>query len=319
MPAEPTGDRVTRMLAMMSYLAGRDEVPITELADHFGVSAAQVMTDLNLLWVTGLPGYYPDDLIDFSFDDAETTVSLREGQGLSRRLPFAPREALALAAAVEWLRALGTAEGVTAEALDSVSQKLRGFTPADVVVTAPVDLGLRETVLQVAEEQGALRIRYVSAVDHVTERVVVPDTLTTDGRHWYLEAWCTRARDRRTFRMDRILAAERSELPEGVFEERAAALVDERAGAEEHSAPETVILLLRTEARWLAEEIPGAKLREVAKPEPLLEVRIELEGWEWLVRRLLGLGDAVVAVSPRELRDELRLRAVAALEAYGEP
>ncbi|MDO5496097.1 MAG: WYL domain-containing protein, partial [bacterium] len=311
MPPETSGARVVRLLAMMSYLTDRGEVQIAEIAAHFGVREAQVMKDLSLLWVTGLPGYFPDDLIEFDFDEDETSVELLDGRGLSRPVPFAPREALALAAAVEWLRASGTATGSAAEAIESVAGKLRGLVPADLAggAGAPLDAAVRERVLRAASSGEGLTIRYVSAQDEVTERVVVPAAVTTDGAHWYLDAWCTRARAQRTFRMDRILSIE--DAPPAV---PTSGSDDEGVG----SVPvETrVRLVLHPRARWLAEDIPGAEI--ASEDGASLVVELELGRWDWLVRVLLGLGDAVRAVSPPELAAELRARAAAALAAYGE-
>nr|NLD40970.1 WYL domain-containing protein [Actinomycetales bacterium] len=294
---------------------------------HFAVSESQVMKDLDLLWVTGLPGYYPNDLIDFAFDEEEASVFLREAQGLSRPVPFAPREALALAAAVEWLRASGAAEGSAARALESVRHKLRGLVPAVLTGTPPVDVEMRRTVLRAAAGRRGIHIHYVSAGDEATERTVYPEALRTDGAHWYLDAWCTRASARRSFRMDRILTL--AELGEGI---------DDGGGPDASGAPSakppgsgggtgqsetepeaeaftTVRVRLLPRARWLAEEIPGARI--TSEDADSLVVELELGRWDWLVRVLLGLGDSVREVSPPELAAEVRSRARAALGAYG--
>lgn len=341
MPPESARTRVTRLLGMMSYLADRGEVPITELASHFAVSDAQVMKDLDLLWVTGLPGYYPNDLIDFAFDEEETSVALREAQGLSRPVPFAPREALAMAAAVEWLRVSGAAEGGAATALESVREKLRGLVPAELAGAAPVGEELRRTLLDAASAGSGIRLRYVSAEDETTERTIFPEALRTDGAHWYLDAWCTRAGAPRSFRMDRILALEGaphatdpragnplqpvpggdaaagSEDAAGGDDGAAASGADGTvAGAPAEPALVTVRLELHPRARWLAEEVPGARITDESAESLTMEV--ELARWDWLVRLLLGLGEAVQAVSPQELAAEIRFRAAAALVAYGE-
>lgn len=65
---EATGERLTRLLAMVTYLADRDGASAADLAAHFGVSEAQVMRDVDTLWVSGTPGYQPDDLLDFASD-----------------------------------------------------------------------------------------------------------------------------------------------------------------------------------------------------------------------------------------------------------
>ena len=72
--SETATDRLARMLALVPYISRRPGVAIGELAAEFGVSAEQIGADLNLLMVCGLPGYYPDDLIDVVLDDDGGTV-----------------------------------------------------------------------------------------------------------------------------------------------------------------------------------------------------------------------------------------------------
>ena len=300
MPTESTLDRITRMLAMMGYLADHDRVPVGELAEHFGVTESQVLKDIDLLWVTGTPGYYPDDLVDFSVDDwEESLISLRDARGLGRRVPLAPRDALALAAAVEWLR--GLAEPDVRPVLASVARKLHAT--ADLEVPDGVDHAVRSRLLEAVTGHTAVEIEYVSAEDRRTTRVIEPRGLYTDGAAWYVEAWCHHAREERTFRLDRIL---------GIRPATAPATAD-RPPAERETGPTDVVLLLDPEARWLAEEIPGTNMREVGDS---LEVRLTVTRTDWLVRRLLPLGRAVRDVEPASLRSDLAGRARAALDAY---
>ena len=70
MSATGTTDRMTRLLALVPYLSARPGgVPLSEVARDFGVPAEQVLRDIDLLWVSGTPGYWPDDLIDFDPDE----------------------------------------------------------------------------------------------------------------------------------------------------------------------------------------------------------------------------------------------------------
>lgn len=304
MPAEQTADRVARLLALMSYLTGRKEVPLAELSDHFGVPRAQITKDLYLLWMSGAPGYMHNQLIDFEFSDDESTVTLVEGQGLARAAPFAPREAMALGVAVEWLAALGSPDQPTAQLIDTLRGKLRGLLPADVLGVIPLDAGRRELITQAIDDGGALAIRYVSAADDASDRIILPEVLTTDGNHWYLDAWCTRAGARRTFRTDRILELSPAPMPDG-----------KHASAADSTEVREVQLTLRPAARWFADELPDSQLKVL--PDGSVEVTLSTNSWEWLVRRLLGLGSSLIAVAPIELMEEVKRRAAAGLAAYG--
>jgi len=310
MATEQTADRLTRLLAIMNYLAQHDRVPVAELAEHFGVSEGQILKDIDLLWVSGTPGYYHDDLIDFSVDDWEQhLISLRAGRGLDRPVPLAPREALALGAAVEWLRASGTATGRTAEVLESVARKLHGLVPAEVAVPQDGQEAARAPITAAIEADGWLEVDYVSAEDHRSSRVIRPHALFTDGAAWYVEAWCTLSGAERTFRVDRFLRITRTTEP----------ATDAGAGPAPASDPVEVTLVLDRSARWMAEDIPDAVIRDVTVDGvACVEVRLTLTRTDWLVRQLLPLGEQVRAVAPRSLRADLVARARAAVAAYGD-
>ena len=54
--------RLSRLLAMVPWLLQRQGVPLAEAAAHFGISEADLVKDLELLFVCGTPGHLPDDL-----------------------------------------------------------------------------------------------------------------------------------------------------------------------------------------------------------------------------------------------------------------
>ena len=64
----------------MPYLpAGPDGVRLAEAARDFGVTEAQLRSDLDLLWMCGLPGYGPGDLIDLAFEGDRVRVTFTAG------------------------------------------------------------------------------------------------------------------------------------------------------------------------------------------------------------------------------------------------
>ena len=55
--------RLTRLLVMVPYFLANPGVSAAEAARDLGTTPKQVMDDLNQLWMCGLPGYSPGDLI----------------------------------------------------------------------------------------------------------------------------------------------------------------------------------------------------------------------------------------------------------------
>ena len=203
-------DRMPRLLALVPYLLARPGVAVAQVAADFGVTEQQLRRDLNLLWMCGLPGQGPGDLIDLSFDG--DTVSVIFDAGMSRPLRLTAEEALALIVA---LRTLAETPGiidrdVVERALAKVESAAGGHVDAADAVQVALDAEARaRPVVQVAlDEFRALELRYFTAGrDETTERVVDPIRLFSSEGRTYLEAWCRRAEGLRVFRLDRIEAA----------------------------------------------------------------------------------------------------------------
>src|SRR4029453_9174587 len=107
-PVTTSSDRLPRLLALVPYLLGRPGVRVAEAGGDFGAAEAQLRRDLQLLWMCGLPGHGPGDLIDLSFEGDTITVGF--DAGMSRPLRLTGDEALALIVA---LRTLADEPGLT--------------------------------------------------------------------------------------------------------------------------------------------------------------------------------------------------------------
>ncbi len=103
--AERTPERLVRLLGMVAYLDRNPGVSVERIAAHFQVPQAQVLRDVDTLWMSGTPGYWPDDLIDFDAASLDSgIVRLTQARGMSGALRLGTREAVALIAALRALR-----------------------------------------------------------------------------------------------------------------------------------------------------------------------------------------------------------------------
>jgi len=313
-------DRLTRLLALVPYLIARPGIPVDEAAADFGVTARQLRKDLELLWMCGLPGYGPGDLIDLSFEGETITVTFDAGMNKPLRLTGAEATALLVA-----LRALADTPGVAdtdavRRALAKVEAAAGAARPAGVVVglaapEAEATAEVREIVRDALNRKRALRIRYYTASrDEITERVVDPmRALLVEGRN-YLEAWCRYAGDMRLFRLDRIDAIE--VLDEPASPPPYAEPTDVSAGLFRPEAGQQVaVLRLEPDARWISEyyavdeqtELDGGRCRVVMRyTDPM-----------WMARLVIGTGGQAVAEGPAELVALIRERASAAIQRFG--
>ena len=170
-------ERLPRLLALVPYLQAHPGVAIATAAADFAVTEEQLRRDLQLLWMCGLPGHGPGDLIDLSFEG--DTVSVIFDAGMSRPLRLTAEEALALVVA---LRTLAETPGLTdrdavERALAKVEAAAGGsIDAADTVAVALDHVDRLQLVLQRAvDEQRALPLRYYTATrDETTDRIVDP-------------------------------------------------------------------------------------------------------------------------------------------------
>ena len=310
-------DRLTRLLALVPYLLQRPDVRLADAAADFDVTEQQLRKDLELLWMCGLPGYGPGDLIDLSWAE-DDTISVTHDAGMSRPLRLTADEALALVVA---LRTLADVPGLTGrDAIDRALAKLESAagSAAEATGRVAVQVEAREETLaavsQALDRQRALHLTYYTASrDETTERDVDPMRLVLVEGRSYLEAWCRVASGVRLFRLDRIDALK--VLDEPATPPPEAEHVDVSGGVFRPSPDhQLVVLRLTPAARWVAEFYPHES--SVETPEGDLVVRLRAADLGWVRRLLLGLGPAAQVIEPVSLAADVRAEAAAALAAY---
>ncbi|WP_433282575.1 helix-turn-helix transcriptional regulator [Pseudonocardia xinjiangensis] len=307
-------ERLPRLLSLVPYLLARPGVLVAEVAADFGVTERQLRRDLELLWMCGLPGYGPGDLVDLSF--AGDTVTVTHDAGMRRPLRLTTAEATALLVA---LRTLAEMPGmVDTAAVQRATAKIERAVGDAGHVGVAVDLPHEEAATTAAVREAlaagrALRIVYYTAGrDAVSQRTIDPMRLLVVEGRGYLEAWCRRAEAVRMFRLDRVEEVEELDEPAAPPPDAEPADVSEglfRPSAEHRSA----VLLLEPEARWVAEYYPVDDVVEL--DDGRARVLLRYADPAWLVRLVLGLGGGARLLEPPELVDAVAARAREALAA----
>lgn len=322
MSGRPAGTSATgwlaRLLNLVPYLHARPGIRIAAAAADLGVSEQQVRDDLELLWVCGLPGYGPGDLIDMSFDGDRVTITY--DAGIDRPLRLTPDEALALVVA---LRLLAETPGVAERgAIDRALAKLERAAgePAPVAVGLPAGTDRQPDrlgqVRDAVDAGRALEITYYSATrDRTSTRVVDPMRVVMVGGYGYLEAWCRTAGAVRRFRVDRIDAlAVRDEPSEPPPQARPAPI---RNGIFQPGQDLPLVTLrVGRGARWIAEYYPCEQVDESADG---WLVSLRVSDLAWARRLVLRLGPEVAVIAPPALAEAVQAQAAAALDAYATP
>lgn len=215
------GDRVRLYLTLVPYLLERQQVPLAEAAQDFGVTAAQMRAMVERLTVIGLPGddgiwQPPQDLFDINWDllEREEVIEITNEVGLRRVPRFTAREAAALLAGLQWVASLpaiaesGIVRGLLAKLAHGASAQ-----PLEIVVAPAAPDEVRSVVTQALSAGVALSFTYQAPDAALTARTVDPIRVLTSDGTWYLQGWCHLRRAMRTFHLDRITAPALTELP----------------------------------------------------------------------------------------------------------
>ncbi len=313
-------DRLTRLLALVPYLLNRQGIELAKAAAEAGITEDQLVKDLELLFVCGLPGHLPGDLIEADWESGR--VFLGNADTIGRPLRLRIDEVTALVVGLRVLMGLpGGAESAAVETALAKLTEIAGGVVGDVdakvgVEVAPVPPEVAEGARRGLDTGRRLHLKYwVPWRDEVTERDVDPMRLALVDGHSYLEGWCHRAEAVRLFRLDRVLELTVLDVPATVPHD--AATRDFSAGLFQPGTQDTVATLrLDRHARWVAEYYPGELLNEETDGSSL--VRLRAPDPAWVVQLALRLGPSAQILDPPGLAEQVQERARQALAVYGE-
>ncbi|MFB9732680.1 helix-turn-helix transcriptional regulator [Ornithinimicrobium kibberense] len=300
---ESATSRLGRLLTMVPWLLNRQGIDLAEAADQLGTSVDQVVDDLQLLFVCGLPGHYPDDLIEASWEDGRVHVA--NADTIARPLRLGRDEALALIVA---LRALADTPGLTdRDAIDRALAKLESAAgdaaasadQVQVSLEQPLPPELADRLRRAIGGRRRVHLRYtVASRDETTERDVDPVRVAAVDGRWYLEGWCHRAGGVRLFRLDRVedlqvLDVDGTPPPDLPLRDLGSGVY--------RAAPEDLRVHLEVDPRaaWITETLPVEEVRR--RDDGVLEVVLPVADPVWLHRLVRREAGAVRVTAPADV------------------
>ncbi len=302
-----TAQRLGRILAMLPWVIANPGATVDEVCERFGYSRKELIADLDLVFVCGLPGYGPGDLMVAYVEDDEVVVDMADY--FARPLRLTPAEGLGLLAAGMALISSGQAPPALEHAVEKLGAAL---TPegADVLT---VDLSGEPELVGLLRE-AAVTGRVVDIVytslgkGETRSRTIEPWSVTSALGNWYVSAHCRTAGGERIFRVDRIREATATGETFTPPAEPPAVEVRYLPGEDDVRAT----ILLHARARWVAEYYP---VEIVDDGVDGLTVRFSAGDVAVIARLLLRLGDAAelvegqgVAGGLQDLRERILAR-----------
>lgn len=287
-----SADRLRRLLVMLPWLMERREVPVAEMAERFGLTESELVRDLELASMCGLPPYV-DEMVDLFIDEGMVYAGVP--RLFTRPLRLTAPEGFALLAASRVSMQLPGAD--TDGALARALAKLEAALGADAVVVDAPAPALAGEIAAAVDGRARLRIGYWSATSgERREREITPRRVLVDRGNWYVVADDHASGEQRTFRLDRIDGCERTGATDEPRE------VHVPASDEWFADSDLPVARVRVgrDAAWVVERFPTRSLREV---DDGWEAELFVTHEEWLREVLLRAGGAVTVLEPEEWRD----------------
>jgi proteasome accessory factor C len=280
------------------------------MAEQFKLTEAELVDDIMMASVCGVPPYSPDALIDVFVDEDEVVADVP--LMFSRPLQLNSAEVFALTVMGKAALRLPGANknGPLATAL----KKLRPLLPSgDGVVE--VDLKpvafLEELRNAVAPGAHLLITYFTPATAARSERTIIPRSVFERGGHWYVSADDDKSGELREFRVDRIESLNAT----GNFSEPDATTQRSTDGSTWFdNADLHVTLRVEPSARWVVESYPYMSRQVNEDGSTLVTMAVGSE--HWLSRLLLRAGDGVQVQEPVELQDLAKRTAAQMLLRY---
>ena len=296
--------RAIRLLDLVPYIVAHPGISITELAKEFSISRNDVLKDLNLLFLCGLPGYTPLELIDISFD--EESVVIRDPQNLAAPRNLNESEALiariALAALEESTPKTSAAYLQIIALREKIAKAFSSSIPASAVTfTLDKERATLEAIESAIKQELDLEMTYNNVTkDSSSKRSITPISIIAEDKRTLVSAYCHSAKALRTFNLAQISEVSTKERRTRTDLER---LEDSRGSSAE-------VIIKSEDSRFLSEN--ASSLKELSKSC----YQIDIFQPEWIVRSVLAGADSLELAKPLELRAEIAERANRALLAY---
>ena len=294
--------RLTRILLLIPYAIKHPGISVDELSTKFGIKRDDLVEDLNLLFMCGLPGYGPGDLIDVDFDSGH--VYVRMADYFAAPLRLTPVEALALYAGGAAMASMPEMD--EADALRRALAKLAtalgttggGTSIVDVRFEADPSDHLKALQDALAAHK-RVRIEYFSASSaEQSTREIDPWTLYAALGRWYLIGFDHQTGEERMFRVDRIKSAQvldaDAQVPADFDPNTYSGAFRERPGQ-----PTATFEISPRARRWFEEYYPVRAGQTLADGWRSIELAYSKP--QWVAALVLGLGDDVRAVAPAEV------------------
>jgi len=295
--------RALRTMDLIPYILENPGVSISSLATRFSVTQKQIENDLQLIFMCGLPGYTPYELIDIVFEDG--IVSVIDPQVLDKPRRFNKNELIVIALGLQILIEINKSHPTQLEKLQSLSRKISKLGSSNSIMLNAVGTqsAFLDLIAKAISERKKLSIKYNSLVkDKKTNRIVDPQRTYFLNGNLYLSAFDLEVRSDRVFKVDLIEDCEIVDFEDNVSPQKPEKTFE-------------VILNVRKHHRSFIER-NSSVISASKELDDGFEVHMQISNLEWLKRSILSNAPGISISSPSQLANEVLESAKSVLALY---
>ncbi|MGF7011021.1 putative DNA-binding transcriptional regulator YafY [Lachnospiraceae bacterium PF1-22] len=189
-----------RLFEIIYLLLDKKKMTATELAAHFEVSKRTILRDVETLSMAGIPIY--------TTQGKGGGISIMEGYVLNKTV-LSEEEKKQILFALQGLLAVQTPDTkVVLDKLESLFGKTgKNWIEVDFSRwgSGDTDKYKFETLKSAILKNHAITFRYIGSEGKESERYIFPLKLIFKSKSWYLQGYCRKRGDYRTFKINRML------------------------------------------------------------------------------------------------------------------
>ena len=301
--ADNAAQRALRTMDLVPYILENPGISTIDLAAKFSVTQKQIEKDLQLIFLCGLPGYTPYELIDLTFEDG--IVSITEPQVLTKPRNFSSNEMVVIKLGLEILREINVNEPVKLDKISTLLQKVHKETDQDSVLLAKeISSSPYYSVINTAiSQRKQLSIEYQSvSKDQLSTRLIVPYKISMLNGNLYLSAYDMDRHSDRIFKLNLISKCE-------IGERTVLDLVKST------SIDKIVELMVDVKLANFIERNTSIIVDQKLTVDGI-KVTLKVNNLEWISRAVISYAPNIKVISPIALSEMIEQRAKNLLNAY---
>jgi proteasome accessory factor C len=302
--SETAVKRALRTMDLIPYILENPGISLSVLAHKLSTTEKQIRSDLELIFMCGLPGYTPYELIDIVLEDDIVTVI--DPQVLNKPRKFSKSEVVIITLGLKILSEIGTLDETMKDKVQTLLKKIANKTSLDSI-GVPSEYSSSyyfKTIQQAIFHNKVLEIQYASVTkDELSFRKIQPLSIYLSNGNAYLSAIDLDKKAERTFRLDAIVSCE---LKEGEYSNSSV----------DSEKPKSVQIKVAKRNRLFIER-NSSIIEEIDSEKEHYLVKMNINNYEWLARTVLSNAPDLEIVSPLELKRQVAQRTKETMALYG--